>query len=249
MHTLLCGHAVGSINDNLDMAKRLHYQEIGFSEHAPLPLHEFNQDDNKKFRAYKNMTLDKYKNEYLNVLNEIKVNEKNISVKTGLESEFLEGNDEFYKTLRKDLDYMILGVHFFKSNNKLIDTYFEINYNNIKDYVNTIEMAFKNGSFDYLAHPDLFLYNNIEFNDICYNAAREIAKLCIKYDKYLEINCNGKGKYPRYEFYDAIKDMPVKFIIGVDSHDPLRLEGSHINDSINLANKLGLKVNDFLEIK
>lgn len=248
MHTVLCGHASGSILDNLNMAIKLGYKEIGFSEHAPLPLHEFNDVDSKRLYAYENMSISTFNHDYLDVLNKLK-KENNISIKIGLESEYIEGNDEFYKSLRNKLDYMILGVHFFKHNGKLIDTYSEITYENIDAYVNNIENAFKSGLFDYLAHPDIFLYNDIKFNDVCKNAARRIAELCIKYDIYLEINCNGKGKYPRYEFYEAIKDMPLKFIIGVDSHDPLRLSGSHIEESIALANKLGLKVYEYLEVQ
>lgn len=249
MHTVLCGHAKGSIYDNILAAKSYGYVEIGFSEHAPLPMHEFNEVDNKRLYAYENMTLSCFEKDYLEVLKKEQEKNKDLSIKIGLESEYLEGNDDFYKSLREKVDYMILGVHFFKSKEKLIDTYSEITYDNISDYVCNIEHALKSGLFDYLAHPDLFLYNDIKFNDICQNAARRIAELCIKYDVYLEINCNGKGKYPRIEFYEAIKDMPVKFIIGVDSHDPQRLKGNHIEESINLAKKLGLPICDYLEVK
>lgn len=80
-------------------------------------------------------------------------------------------------------------------------------------------------------------------------AARKIAELCIKYDKYLEINCNGLGKYPRIEFYEAIKDMPVKIIVGIDSHDPKRLKGSHIEESLKMLDDLGFKREEYLEVK
>lgn len=37
MHTELCGHAKGTILDNILEGISLGYETLGFSEHAPLP--------------------------------------------------------------------------------------------------------------------------------------------------------------------------------------------------------------------
>ncbi|MGM9971926.1 MAG: PHP domain-containing protein [Anaeroplasmataceae bacterium] len=246
-HTVLCGHATGSINDIINAAIEYGYKELGFSEHAPLPMHLFNEYDSKRLYAYENMSMDTFHKDYLNVLKK-ESERKDISIKIGLESEYIEGEEEFYKELRSNVEYMILGVHFFMYKGKLIDTYAEINKDTMYAYANNIEKALSTGLFDYLAHPDLFLYNDIEFDSDAIKVSNMIIDSCIRHNVILEINCNGKGKYPRREFYELVKNKPVKVMIGVDAHDPLRLKGVHIEDSINLSNMLGIKIVDKLEV-
>lgn len=243
MHTELCGHAKGSILDNILMAEHLGYEEIGFSEHAPLPLEAFNEADNKRLYAYENILFKNLDDVYLNPLKKyIDEHKSKINIRIGLESEYISGYYDFYKSLRDKVEYMILGVHFFKSNGKLIDTYSEIDSKTIYDYAECVEEALGTGLFKILAHPDLYLYNDIPFDDDAKRVADRIIEACIKNNVLVEINCNGKGKYPRPEFYEYIKNKNAKFIIGVDSHDPKRLEGYHIEDSINLGKRLGLNI-------
>ncbi len=240
-HTVLCGHAVGTIQENISKAIEYGYETLGFSEHAPLPLHEFNEVDAKRLFANENMTMQELQANYLDVLSKLK-GHCSLDIKIGLESEYVSGNLEFYKELRSKVEYMILGVHFFKSDSKLIDTYAQIDNTTMYDYARNIEEALATGLFDYLAHPDLYLYENLEFDEDARRVADMICDSCIKYNIPMEINCNGKGRYPRPDFYEYIKNKPVKFIIGVDSHDPERLSGEHIKNSIDLAKRLNLKL-------
>ncbi len=246
-HTVLCKHAKGEIKDYIDMAISCGYNELGFSEHAPLPIYLFNEYDSKRLYAYENMTMDIFKNEYLDKLKEYKKN-TSINIKIGLESEYLIGEDLFYKNLREQVEYMILGVHFFLYKGKFIDTYSEINKETMYAYADTIKKALETGLFDYLAHPDLFLYNDIVFDSDARIVSEMIIDACIKNDVIIEINCNGKNKYPRREFYELLKNKNAKVIIGVDCHDPKMLVGSHIEKSINLMKDLNIEVLDKLEV-
>lgn len=245
MHTKLCGHATGSIEDNVNMAEELGYEVLGFSEHAPLPLEAFNEVDNKRLYAYENMTLDIMENLYITPLKKLQeIKKDKLKIKIGLESEYLFGYDDWYKNLSSRVEYMILGVHFFNMKDKLIDTYAEINHLTMPYYAEAVERALSTGMFKVLAHPDLYLYNYVLFDDEAKKVADRIIDACAKYNVLVEINCNGKGKYPREDFYEYIKDKKVKYIIGVDSHDPKRLAGEHIEFSINLAKRLKLNVVD-----
>lgn len=246
-HTVLCGHAVGDIKDYIDKAIALGYETLGFSEHAPLPMHMFNDYDSKRLYAYENMDMDTFYNLYLKRLHEEK-GHCNLDIRIGLESEYLESNDAFYKELRNNVEYMILGVHFFMYKGKLIDTYSEINKETMYAYADTIERALQTKMFDYLAHPDLFLYNDIEFDSDARIVSERIIDSCIKHDVILEINANGKGKYPRREFYELVKNKPVKVMIGIDAHDPNRLMGKHIEEAISLTKELGINVIEKLEV-
>ncbi len=243
MHTELCGHATGSILDNILEGIKLHYKTLGFSEHAPLPLKAFNEEDNKRLYAYENMDLDKMHSSYIDVLKKYREEYKDkINLKIGLESEYLEGYDSWYKNLYDSVEYMILGVHFFYMEDKIIDTYSEIDKKSMLYYAEAVEKALSTKMFKILAHPDLYLYNNIEFDDTAKEVANRIVDACIKNNVLIEINCNGKGKYPVDKFYEYIKDKNAKFIIGVDSHDPKRLSGEHIEESIRLAKKYNLDI-------
>lgn len=244
MHTELCGHAKGTILDNILEGISLGYETLGFSEHAPLPLEAFSKEDNKRLYAYENMTLDIMHKSYIEVLKKYREEYRDkINIKIGLESEYLKGYDLWYKNLKSEVEYMVLGVHFFYMNDKIVDTYSEINKESMLYYANTVEEALQTGLFKILAHPDLYLYDNIEFDDTAKIVADRIVDAAIKNNVLIEINCNGKGRYPREEFYRYIKDKKgAKFIIGVDSHDPKRLSGDHILESIKLAKKYNLNL-------
>lgn len=248
MHTELCGHAVGTIEDNINMAKQLNYKTIGFSEHAPLPLDAFNEVDNKRLYAYENMTIDILKTKYLDVLKKYQ-NNSDIEIYIGLESEYLPTYHKWYVELYNKVEYLILGVHFFEHNGKLYDTYAEINNETMYYYADAVVKALDSGMFKILAHPDLYLYDNIEFNDDAKKVADIIIDAAIRNNVLVEINCNGKGKYPRSDFYEYIKNKNCTYIIGVDSHDPKRLCGQHIEDSLELAKRLNLRVIDKIEVK
>lgn len=243
MHTVLCGHAVGTIEDNINMAIKLGYEKIGFSEHAPLPMEAFKDPyDNKRLYASENITMDIMQKDYINVLERHRSNQ--IDIMIGLESEYLPSYHSFYEALREKVEYMILGVHFFEMNGKLIDTYAEINKDTIYGYAEAVKKALDTKLFNVLAHPDLYLFDGIEFDDDAKKVADLIIDAAIKNNVLVEINCNGKGKYPRDDFYEYIKDKGATFIIGVDSHSPDRLEGAHIESSISLAKKYNLKLTD-----
>lgn len=242
MHTELCGHATGSIYDNIICAIKFGYEEIGFSEHAPLPLEAFNENDMKRLYAYENMSLDDMKCKYIDEINKYK--NLPISIKIGLETEYLPKYKDWYLNLYNSVEYLILGVHFFEMDGKLIDTYAEIDDVSMLAYAKNISDALDTHMFKILAHPDLYLYDDIEFNETAKLAADIIIDAAIRNNVLVEINCNGKGKYPRKDFYEYIKNKNARFIIGVDSHDPERLTGSHIESAIKLASDLNLKLEE-----
>ena len=244
MHTELCGHATGSIYDNIMSAIKFGYEEIGFSEHAPLPLEAFNEVDMKRLYAYENISLDDMKNKYIDEINKYK--NLPIKIRIGLETEYLPTYKSWYENLYRSVEYLILGVHFFEADGLLIDTYdaSEMTDNNILAYANTISNALDTHMFKILAHPDLYLYSQDGFSETSKIAADIIVDAAIRNNVILEINCNGKGKYPRRDFFEYIKNRNARFIIGVDSHAPERLSGGHIENAIKLASDLNLKLEE-----
>lgn len=246
-HISLCNHAVGNAIDYVETAIKYGYELIGISDHAPVPKKDFPIEDYKRLFGDQNMSLETFYDDYLVQLDNI--NTDDIIVKKGLESEYIDGNDDFYRELLSKVDYMILGVHFFKVENKFIDSYLEINKEYMYEYAKNIDKALSTGMFKILAHPDLYLVGLDSFDEDCKEVANMIIDSCIKHDVYLEINCNGRpGKYPYYDFYKEVVGKPVKLIVGVDAHAPERLKGKHIDKVYDLIDELGLTVEDRIEL-
>ncbi len=264
-HMKYCNHAVGEVEDYIVSAIKNKYVEIGMSDHAPIPREAFNDYDWNRMYCYENMDLDTF-NQYLKDIEVCqKKYSKDIHILKALESEYIYEYHDFYKNLRDKLDYMILGVHFYKYNGKFVDTYGEITYENIDGYLDTAIRGMESGLFKYLAHPDLFYLDykdkngNHVFDEKCVEVSKKIIECAIKNDIYLEVNVNGlrfsketdsnrNWKYPVYDFWNIAKDYKdLKIIIGVDAHDPELLGSNNIKLVEDFTKELGLKVLDKLE--
>ena len=264
-HMKYCNHAVGEVEDYVVSAIKNKYVEIGMSDHAPIPRKPFSDYDWNRMYCYENMTMDIF-NQYLKDIENCKIKYgDDIHILKALESEYIPEYYDFYKALRDKLDYMILGIHFYRYNSKMIDSYGDINYENIDGYLETAIKGMESGLFKYLAHPDLFFLEykdqngNHVFDKKCEDTTRKIIECAIKNDIVLELNVNGlrfskdvddnkSWKYPLYYFWDIAKEYKdLKVIIGVDAHDPELLGSSNIERVEKFAKELGIKVLKKLE--
>ena len=270
-HTKYCGHAKGDVEDYVKEAVKLNMKNLGFSDHAPIPLnHGMTKEEWDENYCDENMNLDTF-NKYLCEVDELK-SKYNIRLYKGCETEYLLNNDEWYKDLRKKLDYMILGIHFFNGDGKVLDTYKDITYKNVDFYYECAKNAIETGLFDYLAHPDLYLfdYKSINGKNEFDSKAKEICikliELCVKHNIYFEINTNGlkysKDKtkkelwlYPNIEFFKVVKEYmnnnpgKLKLIIGADAHSPSSLGNDNVEAVINMVKEMKLDVLNKMEIK
>ncbi len=270
-HTRYCGHAKGEVEDYVKQAVKLNMQELGFSDHAPIPLnHGMTDSEWEENYCYENMDMATF-DKYLDDVEKLK-NKYNIKLYKACESEYLINNDDWYKELRKKLDYMILGIHFFNGDGRVLDTYKDISYENVDYYYECAKKAIETGLFDYLAHPDLYLfdYKSIngknEFDDKAKEICLKLIGLCVKHDIYFEINTNGlkysKDKtkrelwlYPNIEFFKVVKDYmdrnpgKLKLVIGADAHDPIALGNDNVEAVLKMVSDLNLDVLEKIEIK
>ena len=270
-HTKYCGHAKGDVEDYVKEAVNLNMEELGISDHAPIPLnHGMTKEEWEENYCFENMDI----NTFDNLLKEIDNLKSKYSIKLykGCESEYLYNNDDWYKELRSKLDYMILGIHFFNGEGRVLDTYKDITYKNVDCYYECAKRAIETGLFDYLAHPDLYLfdYKSIngknEFDDKAKEICLKLIDLCIKHDIYFEINTNGlkysKDKnnrelwlYPNIEFFKVVKEYmdknpnKLKLIIGADAHEPKALGNDNVKAVLEMVKDLKLDVLNKMEIK
>lgn len=270
-HTKYCGHAKGDVEDYVKEAVNLNMEELGISDHAPIPLnHGMTKEEWEENYCYENMDINTFDNLLMEIDN-LK-SKYNIKLYKACESEYLYNNDDWYNELRSKLDYMILGIHFFNGEGRVLDTYKDINYKNVDCYYECAKRAIETGLFDYLAHPDLYLfdYKSIngrnEFDDKAKEICLKLIDLCVKHDIYFEINTNGlkysKDKnnrdlwlYPNIEFFKVVKEYmdknpnKLKLIIGADAHEPKALGNDNVKAVLEMVKDLKLDVLNKMEIK
>lgn len=119
IHTPFCPHGTQDpIESYVERALSLGFQEISFTEHAPLPA-GFMDPTPKRDSS---MNIEQLE-DYLNKINKVKsVYSGKIKINTGLEVDFIEGFEketkQFLNQYGKYLDDAILSVHFLKFGNR-----------------------------------------------------------------------------------------------------------------------------------
>ncbi len=266
-HMRFCNHAVGDVEDYVKAAIEFNLVELGMTDHGPIPEYFMNEEDYKRTWSYENMKVETIPL-YLKQIEDCKIKYGDkINILSGFETEYLDKQRDFYIDLRKRVDYLNLGIHFYEYNGKLIDTYRDINYDTVDGYLETVKKALETNLFNVLVHPDLFMYDykdkfgNWSFDEKCERITREIIELCIRKDVYVEVNANGLKyaidrnnkdlwRYPYVKFWEIAKEYKdLKILIGADAHNPLNLYNDNVKDVIKFSNDLGLKIEEKMVIK
>lgn len=256
-HTYRCGHADMDVTDE-DYVKeyiQMGFKKIAFTDHCP----EKNENDKRPKMRMKYSQ----KNEYLNSIKALKKKYKNqIEILTGYEIEYLPGEEENLKELKKETDKLILGQHFvYDNNNKLKTAGQMFDEEELEKYVDYIQKAAKLKLPDIIAHPDIFMRPRDKFGEVEEKITHEICKVAEKYNIPLEINLNNvfsktyyedrklnnesidvqrkklsKVKYPCRDFWKIAKEYDIRVVYGLDTHH----KGQILlwNNLITLANEI-----------
>ena len=261
-HLSLCGHAEGMSEDYVKVAIEEGFQMLGISDHGPIKPEFMTEEEFEYNWLDRQMTYEDFINIYLPDC--IKTKEKyinSINFYIGVEIEYLYPFHNYYVELRKKLDYMNLGVHFYYHNGRIINSFEDVTYENVYSYALNAQKAMETGLFNILVHPDVFMYNYSDsngackFDSECERTARMIIESAIENNVYLEINVGGIFKvtsnnetlgqfaYPRDEFWKIVAEYPdTKIIIGVDAHKPEHLRAKEIKMAYDFAKRHNIKV-------
>ena len=228
-HTYRCGHALPNPDeDYIKKAISLGYKELGFSDHAP-----FKGIIHPSMR----MSFEKDFEDYISSINNLKEKYKDqIKIYLGLEIEYMEDRDHFYKELfnKYHLDYLILGQHckYDKDGYPIFYPNFIDDENGFERYVNDLIKGMKTGYFSYVCHPDFLLNNFQHITPKMEKLMDEICETSKELDLPLEININGETNnkygamrrscfhYPSLVFFEKAVKHKNKLIFGVDAHAP-----------------------------
>ncbi|MCR4911167.1 MAG: histidinol-phosphatase [Bacilli bacterium] len=247
-HTYRCGHAVGKEEEYILSAINMGIKRLGISDHIFLPHHSQlgirgDIDELDGYLSSLKYLREKYKDK--------------IEIKIGFEAEYLPSYLSYYQSLldNHDIDYLILGQHCYEENDEL-KYYFRKDQliDGFIRYVDDVIKGMETGLFKYVAHPDLF-YNSckdLDFYEL-EKGSRRIIEKAIELNIPLEINMCGMRKknydpnthYPSNFFFILAREYQgVKFVYGVDAHDPEWINYDYIKKLIDFSNGLDLDVID-----
>lgn len=243
-HTSRCGHAKGSDDDYCQAAIQAGYSILGFSDHAPY-----------KGKPMPRARMDwEMLDDYLNSVKELQDKYRGqLDIKLGLETEYFPEYEQDRRLLGEKVEYLILGQHFARPKGGV--SYFTSNTDEqLLGYCENVLKGLESGMFLYLAHPDVYMFKQTEFNETCAQIAHLIAAKAAETNTPLEVNVHGvpRGRprfaagyryyYPHREFWQIAAQYPVKCLLGVDAHSPDDLlDKDSIDKALQELSGLGLQ--------
>lgn len=186
-HTYRCGHADLDMKDEEYIQEyiKMGFEKVAITDHCPYK----NEID-----ARPNVRMEySQKEEYLNSIKKLKEKYENeIEIETGFEVEYLPGEEENIRELKKEADKIVLGQHFIYGNDNNIKFLWsdEFSDEELIRYGIYIEKALELGFPDIIAHPDYYMCTRKEFGEIEEIVANIICRAAEKYNVPLEINLN-----------------------------------------------------------
>jgi histidinol-phosphatase (PHP family) len=241
-HTELCKHAHGGVEEYIQKAVSLGLDEIGCSDHAPLPG---NYDERHR------MNLEEYYSQYApKVTGLIEKYKKRIRIKRGIECDFLDWASEWNSRFiaENGFDFVIGSVHFVGPRGEekpLFGREYEASEIEAlyEGYFLEIAQSAKSGLFDIIAHCDIVkkfgAFSSKRVDELMREALSQIKKA----DLCIEINTSGLRK-PEHETYPGetvlalARELRIPLTLGSDAHSPDQV-GMGFDHAINLIRKYG----------
>ena len=222
MHTPLCGHATGHPREYAVEALRKGLQEIGFSEHNPMP---------EKFDDWR-MDLGDFP-KYLELVEEARRDHPGLPIRLGLECDFIQGREAWIRELARmaDFDYLIGAVHYITPD---WDVDNPLKLARWKDqpveevwtrYFKAMTQAAQSGLFDFMAHPDLVKkFGHVPKGDLRPYYAETLDAL-EAVGLAIEVSTAGLRKevmeiYPSKVFLQEAYRRRIPILISSDAHAP-----------------------------
>ena len=261
-HLCFCKHAEGFSKDYVVKAIEFGMDEIGISDHMPVPDSFYLEEKFKKINNDTKMNFSEINNYLMDVISTKKLFEDKIKVFVGFECEYYNEIIPIIKELKDKVDYLNLGLHHFYSEGRLYNSYsrHDMTKEGIKKYCKIACEALDTKMFKCFVHPDLFLfgYRENQFDSTCEEVTRQICEAAIRNNVYLEVNCNDaryclkegiEFRYPREEFWRIASGYKqLKIVIGSDAHKPERLYDEAVIYVEDWVQRMGLNISKKIDI-
>lgn len=240
-----CGHAIGSIRDMIEKAIEKNIDQLGISDHSPLYTYE---EDH--YNPGMTMAKSDFPN-YFKEMSELKKEyEGRIDIRLGVESDYFEGWEDFYKELyaQYSFDYIIGSVHYFGGYHVFNPERWRSSPSNaeeiFREYFKLVQKAANSRMFDVLGHIDAVKGLGYKPSADMTKIMEETADVIAKNDVAVELNTSGIRKcgviFPSPEFIEMLHLRGVPFTFGSDAHKPEEL-GYGWNEALFELKKAGVK--------
>ncbi|GIV97478.1 MAG: putative histidinol-phosphatase [Herpetosiphonaceae bacterium] len=227
-HHYRCGHAEGTLADYVEAAIAAGLDEIGLSDHSPI-YHLGNNPHPRPSTAMSQHELPNYVREMLDVRERYA---GRITVRIGVESDYILGWDEHYRNLWRTypLDYVIGSVHWLGSWNifdhrlpadRSADDVYD-------EYLRTTQAAARSGAYDIIGHLDCLKTRghipDLSITPLLEETVRVIGECGL----VVELNTSGWRKscadcYPRAELLALCHHYGVPVTLSSDAHNPTQV--------------------------
>jgi histidinol-phosphatase (PHP family) len=235
-HTVLCNHAIGSVDEYVEAAIAQGTEYFGFSDHAPMEYdyeYRMSFDQIELYEQLVRSVQERYK--------------EKITVLLGYEVDYLPGYMDD-RILKRPCDYLIGSVHFIDEwgfdNPDYIHKYEGADMDVIYTrYFELIEAMALCGKFDIVGHLDLLkVFNFFPKTDIRLLAQKAL-KAIKKANMVIEINVSGLRKpvseaYPSPMLLESIAQLAIPITFSSDAHRPDQV-GMFTNEVESLLRTFG----------
>lgn len=241
MHTPLCRHASGEPVEYAARAVALGIEEIGFSDHSPMPRDDF---DDWRMRLGQ---LD----DYVAGVEAARRTYPGLVIKLALEVDYLPGHEAWIRELaaRHPWDYLIGSVHYV-SDSWDVDNPSKRSHWQGRDpwevwsvYCERLTMAAASGLFDILGHLDLAKKFGIYPERDTLPLFRPVLEAARASGTAIELNTAGLRKecreiYPSRTILGLAAEIGVPITFGSDAHAPEEV-GAAFPEAVALAREAG----------
>lgn len=227
-HTYRCKHAEGDVADYIKMARLRNMNELGFSDHTPLPD-----------GWWRGVRMDIHElPDYVDAVRKGREDNPQMRILLGLECDCFPQYDSFYREIKEQyqMDYLAASIHAVPYGEDYINCYDEtikFNYQYLKAYAELFVKAMESGIFEFMAHPDLFCLRLDSWTPEALAISTYMLQAAKELQMPLEINCSGIRKsmdlgrqeiaFPKREFWELAGSFGIKVFVNSDAHTPERL--------------------------
>jgi len=275
-HTYRCRHASGDIADYVASARGAGLAELGFSDHCPYPdgrwsdvrmdiseLPEYVEAIRTAKLGTEKSGADGWRSDARDSrgasVSRLR-SAQSPRILAGLECEWVPEYESFMCDEFKGsfgLDYLVAGIHNYLHRGEWRDTYTISTPAELASFGSTSCRAMESGLFAFLAHPDVFCYSWMPWDENARACARDILETAQRTGTPLEINGYGMRKarvrtdrgsrhpYPHESFWEMASEYRIECVINSDAHRPIDT-AANLEDGRALARTYHLTVRETL---
>lgn len=251
IHTILCKHAEGEMEAYVQTAVEKGFDEIGFSDHAPV-LDVYDQDHRMAWDLFPR---------YVDSVLALRESSPNIHIRLGIEADAYPGFESSLEKLLSNypIDYVIGSVHFIDGEPLFNCPLPQLSGAEIESllelYFARLKQSLQSGLFDVYAHLDVIKWHYSAWTPLIEKESQILLDEIAKRGKCIELNSSGLRKkpgemYPSPNILKFACERGIPVIFGSDAHRPAETGAGH-QEADALLRQIGYrksarKINEFI---